>query len=574
MKGNCAILIFKKIRWKNFLSTGNSWTEIELHGVKDILIIGDNGSGKSTLLDALTFSIFGKPFRKINKPLLVNTVNGKDCVVEVEFSTNGNEYKISRGIKPNTFEIYMNGSVINQDPSVSDYQNYLESNILKMNYKAFTQVVIMGSASFTPFMKLSAGDRRQIIESLLDIQVFSSMNSIAKDRLTDCKNSIDGLSASLSSLEHKKDLLESNINSLMSASKKKLKDIDDKIDLYNKDISVLESEIEKHLDEISSIGEKEISPLRAKHSKLISLKSKIQSNFQLCKDELGFYHSNNSCPTCLQNIDLDFKSNKMESLNSKSKEYASGIKEISSKLDECIDLIDSVEKSNNNIKNIKLLVSEKRIKISSKRSAIKDYKEEQELIVNSDTLLKNNKRLLKDLNVEIKKKYDNKQALNDQKRYLEIAVSLLKDDGIKTSIIKQYLPTINKMINKYLLQMGFIVNFNLDENFEETIKSRYKDLFSYYNFSEGEKSRIDISILMAWRAIAKMRNSISTNLIIFDEIGDSSLDGDGLEAFMKIMQSLPNDSTTVVISHKTDQMVDKFSRVHKFQKSSNFSRIV
>ena len=539
------------------------------------MIIGENGAGKSTILDALTFSLFGKPFRKINKSQLLNSVNEKNCLVEIEFSTNGKEYKVIRGMKPNVFEIYCDGVCLNQDSASKDYQEHLEQFILKMGYKCFCQIVILGSASFVPFMQLTPADRRAIIEDLLDIQIFTSMNIVAKKKLSENKENLEKNRLELAGKKEKKEFIQRNIDALTQNNKKKRKELADryveqqmKYDEIKLEIDALEVKKQSLMKQIESLPK-----IKQKHQKLLTLKTKIETNKNRHVSDITFYETNDSCPTCKQAIDQEFKQHETQSINVKITEFDSGLVEITKQIDSCIQDI--------NDKNAILTsIGEIQNDISGKTSSLNGIINTQASLVNEiDTLessngvLSNNKDEMKSVLMDIEKLEKERQELIEQKQFIDTAIVLLKDGGIKTKIIKQYLPIINKHINKYLSQMGFFVNFHINENFEETIKSRYLDDFSYQNFSEGEKTRIDLAILFTWRTIAKLRNSVNCNLLIFDEIFDGSLDNSGTDEFLKIMWTMLEDTNTFVISHKTDQLVDKFKRVYRFKKHKNFSAL-
>jgi len=555
----------------NFLSTGNTFTEIKLNDTRNALIIGDNGAGKSTILDALCFVLFGKAFRNINKPLLVNSINEKKCVVEVEFQTNNKTYKVVRGIKPAIFEIHCDGILINQDSSSKDYQEYLEQFILKMNYKSFTQIVILGSASFTPFMQLSPADRRVVIEDLLDIQVFSVMNTIAKQRYQTNKEELDKNKICIAGIESQKMFIEKTIVSLQKANQDKITDYTKQIIGYEQDINAWNAEIvklEEQKDDL--IKDIDIKKLKSKHIQLVKLKTGITSNYQRTKDTIQFFTDTDNCPTCYQAINVSVRQTETSKLSQKVQDLTDGLMKINLQLDSVLDNIAKAEKNLETYAEINKEIEVKKTKISNHKNLIKDIQDQMNTISNSDSLLQSNTKALEDVQSNLQKEQSLKMELLDEKKYIETAISLLKDGGIKTKIIKQYLPVINKSINKYLQQMGFFVNFNIDENFEETIKSRHRDTFSYNNFSEGEKMRIDLAILFTWRTVAKMKNSVHCNLLFFDEIFDSSLDTNGTDEFLKIIFDLTSDTNTFIISHK-DQLIDKFQRVYRFQKVRGFS---
>ena len=569
------MLIFRNIRWKNLLSTGNYFTEIKLNNNQNTLVVGENGSGKSTLLDALCFVLFGKAFRNINKPQLLNTINVKDCLVEINFDTNNKSYRVVRGIKPNVFEIYCDGDLINQDAASRDYQEILEKSILKLNYKSFTQIVILGSASFTPFMQLSAADRRAIIEDLLDIQIFSTMNNIVKDRLSNSKDLISQKKHEIDLQQQKHDMQKKHIDQLKQNNNDKVKECEQEVESHNLTLNSLFSNVAiltAETEELQSIVTGKIDT-ENKVRKITKLESQIETNLTKFRKDITFFQSHDNCPTCRQTIALDFKEEELSNLSNKVQDCEHGLSELEKKL-----LIE--QEKLNKINEVQKLIQEKQVKIATNNATISELnkfidklktqieqlktsesfsdQEEKELNLTKDTL--------KNLKEELKE-------LLEEKSYFEVATNLLKDTGIKTKIVKQYLPVINKLVNKYLASLDFFVNFNLDESFKETIKSRYRDDFSYNNFSEGEKQRIDMALMLTWRAIAKLKNSSNTNLLILDEVFDSSLDNNGTEYLMSILHMLEG-TNLFVISHKGDILQDKFSNVIRFEKVKNFSRIV
>jgi len=569
------MIIFEKVKWKNFLSTGNQFTEVLLTKSPNTLIVGNNGSGKSTILDALTFALFGKPFRKVNKGQLMNSINNNDCVVEVDFSIGKKQYKIIRGIKPNKFEIYCDDKLLNQNAAAKDYQDVLENSILKLNYKSFTQIVILGSASFTPFMQLSSSDRRAIIEDLLDIQIFSSMNTLVKQKLAQIKEQTTDLKYKMELSAEKIKMQKQNLDESKKNSdteiEKKQKDIvesQSQIDKLNADVIL----IQKHID----VLQKQVvdqNAINAKSSKLVQFESNLESKLKKINKEILFYHDNNECPTCRQDINIDFKEEELENLNTKATEIKTALTDIDKKIQEANERLNKISKVNQHITQHNSEI----VKHNASISAINKYiarlnSEIKELSSQKNSLTEDNSKL-KALKTELGNYVKIQQELSGEKQYYDFASILLKDTGIKTKIIKQYLPIMNKLINKYLKAMDSYINFNLNENFEETIKSRHRDDFSYHNFSEGEKLRIDLAILFTWRQIAKLKNSTNTNLLILDEVFDSSLDGVGTEEFLKLMYEISQDTNVFVISHKGDQLFDKFRSVIKFEKRSNFSRI-
>ena len=570
------MLTFQTVRWKNFLSTGNIFTEIKLNDTPNALIIGENGAGKSTILDALTFVLFGKPFRKINKPNLVNAINQKNCLVEIEFDTNGKQYKVIRGIKPTVFEIWCDGIFLNKDSASKDYQEHLEKFILKMGYKSFCQIVILGSASFVPFMQLTPADRRIIIEDLLDIQVFTVMNTIVKQRLSQNKENIEKNKIEFLGKEDKKNYIERTIETLKQNNQQKKQQLKDEYDQNNLQLEEINKEIQVLEDQknVLSTDGILIEKVRKKHNKLLIMKSKIESNKCKHQAEVDFYKDNSSCPTCRQEIQEDFRSTETSRLNKKINEFDIGINDITVEINKCLDEIQRLTEVH---KQISFLLNE----IASKTTLSNSILNKQSVLINqvskldsSDTILRDTEQELIKVNSDIQNLEEVKKKLLEDKIYIETAYSLLKDGGIKTKIIKQYLPIINKMINKYLTQMGFFASFHIDENFEEVIKARHLEEFSYQNFSEGEKTRIDLAILFTWRYIARMRNSVNCNLLIFDEIFDGSLDANGTDEFLKIMWNLLGDTNTFVISHKQDQLADKFKTVYRFRKHKNYSSLV
>ena len=569
------MILFRNVRWKNLLSTGNFFTEIKLDGNTNTLIVGENGSGKSTMLDALCFGLFGKPFRNINKPQLLNSINQKDCIVEVEFNTSNKSYKIVRGIKPNKFEIYQNGDLINQDAAARDYQEFLEKFILKLNYKSFTQIVTLGSASFTPFMQLSAADRRAIIEDLLDIQIFSTMNTLVKERLSTNKESLFDKKHQIELTQQKYDMQKKHIDELKQNNENKVKEYDTEIQLHNDTVSSLLSNVETltcQTEELQLVVASKIDT-EVKVKKITKLESQIETNLSKFQKDISFFQSHDDCPTCRQAIANSFKEEELKSLSSKVTECEHGLSELEKKLlAEQNKLNDITEKQK--------LINQKQVEIATANTTIN---ETNKLIARLRKLideLKNSKvvtdleeQRLKELKDSLSVSQSNLKSLIEEKSYYEVAYNLLKDTGIKTKIVKQYLPIINKLVNKYLSSLDFFVNFNLDESFKETIKSRHRDEFTYNNFSEGEKQRIDMALMLTWRAVAKLKNSSNTNLLILDETFDSSLDTNGTEELMKILHMLEGVNL-FVISHKGDILQDKFINVIRFSKEKNFSRIV
>jgi DNA repair exonuclease SbcCD ATPase subunit len=568
------MIIFRKLRWKNLLSTGNYFTEIQLDQNTTTLIVGSNGSGKSTMLDALCFVLFGKAFRNINKPNLLNTINAKDCVVEVEFDTGNKSYKIVRGLKPNVFEIYCNNELINQSAAVRDYQEHLEKFILKLNYKSFTQIVVLGSASFTPFMQLSASDRRAIIEDLLDIEIFSRMNSVLKEKYSVIK---EEYTSTKYDYDLKKEKIQYQIQFIDSLKKDNAEKIEaQKLEIANCELTYVESNTK------CSLLSTEISTLRKQVENHDSVKSKIikydnvrknlQKTLSKVESDIEFYHDNHDCPTCKQSIGDDFKAHITEERNKKKNEVLTAIQQLEN---EYVKLIEKSEYIQTLLKEIdtknSLLTTEQSEMLVCQRQ-IQTLKTEIERLSGKHENVEVEENKLNDLYLDLKALEETMMSLSDQKLYYETAGSLLKDTGIKTKIVRQYIPVINKLVNKYLASLDFFVNFTLDESFKESIKSRYRDDFTYASFSEGEKQRIDMALMLTWRAVSKLKNSSNTNLLILDEIFDSSLDSNGTEELMKILNMLEN-TNLFVISHKGDVLQDKFSHVIRFEKVNNFSRV-
>ena len=566
------MIVFEKIRWKNFLSTGNVFTEVDLTSHKTNLIIGSNGAGKSTVLDALTFSLFGKPFRKINKPMLVNSINEKGCVVEVEFSIGKNEFKIIRGIKPNTFEIYQNGQMIDQSSTAVDYQKQLEQNILKMNYKSFTQIVVLGSSTFVPFMKLPVASRREIIEDILDIQIFSVMNTLLKDKVRDNNEEIKELEYQL---KLSTDKIELQKNYMLELEKKTKSEIEKKqaiIETLKVDKATAMKNVADQNVVLTDYNTelKTLADNKKKLKQLNTFRVKIQQKINTCKKETEFFINNHVCPTCTQEIGQDFRDLKINE----------GDKELMTLEKGFGDLEKSIEQEEKRESKF-MELSEQIVEINSIINQL-NYE-----ITSLDQQIGNRETEIEDLNAPTSSKkaefekltayVDEKKAIKDRfvsskkdKDTLSVAGQLLKDNGIKSRIIRRYLPAMNKLIGDYLRRMDFYVNFTLDENFEETIKSRYRDIFTYESFSEGEKARIDLALLLTWRSIAKLKNSVDTNLLILDEIFDGSLDQNGSSELGWILRNFDDNTNVFVISHK-ESLEGKFDRTLKFEKVKNFS---
>ena len=568
------MIIFKTVKWKNFLSTGNNFTEIQLDKDSTTLIIGENGAGKSTILDALCFGLFGKAFRSINKMQLVNTVNGSSALVEVEFSIGSKKLKVIRGIKPNIFEIYIDGKMYNQDANAKDYQKYLEQQILKLNYRSFTQVVILGSSTFVPFMQLKARHRRDVVEEILDIQIFSLMNMIVKQKLKTIDEEYKEIDHKYRLVEQEVILKEKYVEDIKENKRKLLAEKRNLISGNEEEVFKKKAKIKDFENDVESMHKKieNSTNIEDRYNKLKDIHSQLKEKHRTHTRFISFFEKNEDCPTCQQHIDETFKKGMIDTENSKSEKLTSGMEELLEELKSAESKIVTIKEVNKNIQSCN-------VEIAKENSSIGQLEIFNMTLYNEVDHLENGNVGDNDIN-EIEKL---KESLNDllktrsnlreERIYDEASRSMLQDTGIKTKIIKQYLPVMNKLINTYLTSMEFYVNFTLDENFEETIKSRYRDDFSYTSFSEGEKMRIDLALLFTWRAVAKMKNSTNTNLLILDEIFDSSLDGTGTDEFLKILNTL-GDENVFVISHKQDQLVDKFRNTIKFEKIKNFSHAV
>ena len=569
------MILFEKVRWKNFLSTGNQYSEINFNAASTTLIVGVNGSGKSTVLDALTFSLFGKPFRKINKAQLINSTNEKDCRVDVEFSLGTTSWKVSRGIKPNIFEIYRDDKLLDQSANANDQQKWLEQNVLKMNYKSFTQIVILGSSNFVPFMQLTATNRRDVIEDLLDIKIFTSMNNIIKDKIRQSKEEIKTFELKKESLNDKVSMQERFIEEVESRGKENISEKEGKI-------KVLKVEIGAHMEH-NQLKESQVEDLTKEQETLIgagekllklnTLKGKISHNVASVTKEHKFFTQNTVCPTCTQSIDENFIINKIDDAQTKAKELQSGFKKLEEAIKteqererqfttlskEITKLTHGISKNNTRVSGCQRQVKELEFEIQTLTSQIENRSVEHDKL---ETYKEN-----------LQGTYDELVSRKDKIKYYNFTYGLLKDGGVKTKIIKKYLPLINQQVNRYLQMMDFYINFTLDEEFNETVQSPIHEDFSYASFSEGEKQRIDLALLFTWREVAKFKNSVSTNLMILDEVFDSSLDGQGTEEFLKIIRYVIKDANIFVISHKTG-MEDKFEKVIGFEKLKGFSRMV
>ena len=569
------MILFKKISWKNFLSTGDNPTIVFLDRSPTTLIIGENGSGKSTILDALTFGLFGKAFRNINKPQLVNTINEKGLLVEIEFSIGKKTYTVRRGVKPNIFDILLNGKLIDQLANNRDYQEYLEKVILKLNYKSFSQIVLLGSSSFEPFMQLKQSDRRAIVEDLLDIQIFSSMNSILKHKSLELKNDMGTLEIEKGLYKQKIEIQEDYIKKLKEDSEavitKKKEDIQTFIQDKKNSIDALQflhNDIQTLTDRMLDEGD-----FQQKASEFGTLQNKIDIKLKQEKKELTFYEKNSTCSTCKQVIDDDFKKERIGNISKGIDEKEEGILKIRKE-------IENVQKKLEEYRIIGQNIADKNKKVAGTESTIQSIdsnilrtQEEIDQLRNKKKLDNSIEEELIVLKENLEESLKDYSELSEEKQLHSYAHELLRDSGIKTKIIRQYVPIINKYVNKYLNELDFLINFSIDENFNETIRSQYRDEFSYASFSEGKKMRIDLALLFTWRMVAKLKNSVNTNLLILDEVFDSSLDADGTEAFLKIINTLDADTNVFVISHKGEILFDKFLSTIKFTKERNFSKI-
>ena len=568
------MIIFEKVSWKNFLSTGNHFTEVNLDKHKTTLIVGGNGAGKSTILDALTFGLYGKAFRRITKPQLVNTTNEKNCLVEIEFFVNSRKWTVVRGIKPNIFKIYRDGEVLDQDAHALDQQKWLEQNVLKMNYKSFTQIVILGSSTFVPFMQLTASNRREVIEDLLDIKIFSTMNNFIKDKIRVIKEDVKTLELKKESLNDKVTMQKDFIEELKSRSEgdileknNKIKELGVEVDTQVEKNQLLQADIEDLIK-----NQEEVADASKRLIKLNNLKGKITQKVSTITKEHKFFTENRVCPTCTQDIEEEFRINKIDDAQNKAKELRSGYEE----LEEALKTEEKRERHftvlSKEITQLTHGISKNNTRVSGCTKQIRDLESEIQTLT---TQLENRNTEHEKLETFRSNLQDTYTQLVDKKEkisYYDFTYGLLKDGGVKTKIIKKYLPLINQQVNKYLQMMDFYINFKLDEEFNETIESPIHEDFSYSSFSEGEKSRIDLALIFAWREVARFKNSINTNLMLFDEVFDSSLDGVGTEEFLKIIRFIVKDANIFVISHKGG-MEDKFDNCIKFEKMKGFSRV-
>lgn len=567
------MIIFENIKWKNFLSTGNVYTKINLSKNKNTLIIGENGAGKSTILDALTFALYNKPFRKINKGQLVNSINNKNAVVELEFSLYKNKYKIVRGIKPNIFEVYKNNDLINQNADSKDYQEYLEKHILKIGYKSFCQVVVLGSATFLPFMQLPAAQRREIVETLLDLQIFTTMNSVLKDKVQKNKEDFIRTEEQKRNVEEKIIIIKKYIEKIEQESKESVENKEKEIEKIDEIIISKKKELEKVEKEYHELSQ-DISndkKITNENTNLLLLREKINSKIDMVSEEIKFLETNDDCPTCKQRIEESFKLESIDDKNDKLKEYKDGLFILKEKIYNNEKEMQSLNESKEKLSKVKDRFRDISFDLSLTERMKKSIEAEIKSIKKKESTISNEE--IKDSEEELVKINDIYNELVKKKDLYSASSVLLKDNGIKSRIIKKYIPIINKLINKYLSDLNFFVKFELDEEFNEVIKSRHRDEFSYSSFSEGERMKINLSILFTWRMISQLRNSINTNLLIMDEVFDSSLDSEATEDFMKLLNEFGDKTNVFIISHKTEQLNEKFDNIIRFKKQKNFSKI-
>ena len=566
---------FKKVRYKNLLSSGNRFTTFELDRSNTTLIVGDNGAGKSTLLDALCFGLYGKGFRNLKKDLLINSINQKELVVEIEFSIGKRAYKVVRGAKPNKFELYSNGKMVNQDATMKDYQEHLEKNILKMSYRSFTQVAILGSANFTPFMQLRAVERRKLVEDLLDISIFSTMQDMLKKKVSQHNLEVKETSHEIDLLHERISGLNDQVNALQKNREAKIKKYESTVNETQNNINKILGEVDEKTQNVvekkRSIKSKDSTESRLKQA--TDLERQLETARKKAIADVKFYEENDDCPVCKQGLDHDHKEKCIKEREDKAEEITQALNDIDKTISECHDEIQRINVIQSEIDEIQREIGLLQTEVVSNQKYIKKLQGEiedlqNEVVGDSDV---HDRLTTSETDLDILEKKQETQT--ERQHYFELATMLLRDQGVRQRIIKQYVPIMNKMINKYLANLEFYVGFELNEAFEETIKSRFRDVFKYDNFSQGEKMRIDLALLFTWRAVARLKNSVNTNILILDEVFDSSLDSQGTDDFLKLLNTLNEKTNAFIISHKGDQLYDKFEEVIRFEKHKNFSRI-
>ena len=566
---------FTKIRYKNLLSSGNTFTNFDLDRSQTTLIVGDNGAGKSTLLDALCFVLYGKGFRNLKKDLLVNSINQKDLLVEIEFTVGRKSYKVIRGAKPNKFELYVNGTMLNQDATVRDYQEHLEKNILKMSFRSFTQVAVLGSANFTPFMQLKSVERRRLVEDLLDISIFSTMQDILKKKVTqhnidvrETKHETELLEERISGLNEQMSLLQKNRDKKIAKYENTIQETQNNINSVMKSIGVKQGEVK---DKQKSISDRDPQGDRLKQA--LDVEKRLEDSQKKALKEIEFYQNNDDCPVCKQGLDEDHKTKCIKEKSDKVAELKTAVLSIGETIEASRNRMAEIQTVIGEIEEIQRKIGLHQTEVLSNQKYIEKLNGEVKDLqseINADSGVSDRLTSAED---DLDKLHTKKESLTDRQHYFDLATTLLRDQGVRQRIIKQYVPVMNKMINKYLAKLEFYVGFELNESFEETIKSRFRDVFKYDNFSQGEKMRIDLSLLFTWRAVARIKNSVNTNILILDEVFDSSLDSQGTDDFLKLLNSLNEKTNAFIISHKGDQLYDKFEEVVRFEKHKNFSRI-
>ena len=570
------MIVFKKVRWKNFLSTGNAFTEMDLTASPTTLIVGENGSGKSTMLDALTYVLYSKPFRKINKPQLINSVNNADLLVEVEFTVGSKEYKIIRGMKPNLFEIFVDGKMLDQDSTVRDYQERLEKYILKLNYKSFTQIIVLGSSSFQPFMQLSASNRREVIEDLLDIGIFSTMNQLLRERVVETRMKLNRFEQDLKMTDERIDIQQKYIDDVAEIQNNKIEDTMKELDSVERQRSELDLEIQLIKNRIAVLEPDVdgIEVIRERLQKLKTMEKKIRSNLKKVDADIKFYDDNDNCPTCGQTLDYQHVQSILSEKQKQADEFRQGSIGISEEIHSTEKGVETKEIIEGEIQNHEISITNCANSTVALNKYINKLNKDIEYLHQVRDKSDGDLEKITKLNEERYRIIEAITELAEEQKYYHTMGDMLKDGGIKTQIIKQYLPVMNNLVNKYLTAMESYFNFTIDEQFNEIIKSRYRDEFSYASFSEGEKMRIDLALLFTWRSVAQLKNSANTNLLILDEVFDSSLDTNGTDEFLKLLQSLDSKSNVFVISHKGDTLYDKFDSTIKFEKIQNFSKVI